>query len=592
MKTTVKTILSVAAAALTLTACDNILDTTSYTERNTSNFPATEEDATQLLTGIYAALGQELDSDHCGTGYFMQANLCSDEEFGGGGQDDAEAQAYDHLMYNEINSQQENWTTCYTGIGRANMAIANLDKVQDPDLRGQLLGEAHILRAYFYFELTQMCGRVPLITTVPESVSDAADYPALATEEEVYGFIAQDLKKAVEIMPNQKFGQIVSGRAHATKWAAEGLLARVYLFYTGFYSDKEGKTITTLPLYDIEAGALSTETISKEYVVKALEDCINNSGHSLLPDYRSLWAYSNKVTKKDYAYMQGVDAEWAEDGYNAEQMFYIACSIVKNHTNRYNQYVGVRTFNDGASHSCVFPLSKGYGFGTVAPAVFDNWYVEEPGDIRRDASIYNIEKEADMNKFSYGAEQWMEETGYMQKKYQAIAAYIGGKWFYEFASSTEYYGTGSDLGRKFSPVGVTILRFADVLLMHSELTQTAEGINQVRARVGLAPISGYSFEALEKERRHELAFEGTRWGDMRRWGKAYCENALKAQVGQKIKNLATDAVMKDQGAGYVARYGATYGFRPYPQTEISLSAGVLTQNAGWTDSSAQFTSWQ
>lgn len=50
--------------------------------------------------------------------------------------------------------------------------------------------------------------------------------------------------------------------------------------------------------------------------------------------------------------------------------------------------------------------------------------------------------------------------------------------------------------------------------------------------------------------------------------------------------------MKDQNAGYKARYEATWGFRPFPQSEISLSAGVLTQNAGWTDASAQYTNWK
>lgn len=50
--------------------------------------------------------------------------------------------------------------------------------------------------------------------------------------------------------------------------------------------------------------------------------------------------------------------------------------------------------------------------------------------------------------------------------------------------------------------------------------------------------------------------------------------------------------MKDQGAGYVARYEATYGFRPFPQSEISLSDGVLKQNAGWTGADSKYTNWK
>ena len=117
-------------------------------------------------------------------------------------------------------------------------------------------------------------------------------------------------------------------------------------------------------------------------------------------------------------------------------------------------------------------------------------------------------------------------------------------------------------------------------------------MNAVRARVGL-PDKAYSVDALRMERKHELAFEGIRYNDIRRYGKAYCIAALKTQLGQPIRNAGGAwIVMKDQGSGYEARYNATWGFRPFPASEVSLSAGVLKQNAGWTDSSAQYTNWK
>ena len=175
---------------------------------------------------------------------------------------------------------------------------------------------------------------------------------------------------------------------------------------------------------------------------------------------------------------------------------------------------------------------------------------------------------------------------------------MNGSFYYEFSSVSEYGGGGSDLGRGHSPQNVQIIRFADVLLMHSELTDGKaiyngkSGMNAVRARAGLADKT-YSVDALRMERKHELAFEGIRWNDMRRYGKAYCLAALKTQLGQPIRNAGGEWIkMKDQGAGYEARYNATWGFRPFPASEVSLSAGVLKQNAGWTDSSAQYTNWK
>ena len=75
------------------------------------------------------------------------------------------------------------------------------------------------------------------------------------------------------------------------------------------------------------------------------------------------------------------------------------------------------------------------------------------------------------------------------------------------------------------------LRFADVLLMHAELSDGKaiynglDGMNAVRARANLGAIP-YSLKSLKKERRYELCFEALRWNDLRRWG----------DVSEKVKN--------------------------------------------------------
>lgn len=75
---------------------------------------------------------------------------------------------------------------------------------------------------------------------------------------------------------------------------------------------------------------------------------------------------------------------------------------------------------------------------------------------------------------------------------------------------------------------LVLIRFADVLLMQSELEESVDGINRVRERAGLTPLGAYSLEALQRERRWELAFEGVRWNDIRRWhiAAAALENRL------------------------------------------------------------------
>ncbi len=582
-----KKVLYIAASALLLTSCESFLDTESYTKKTTGNYPVTEKDAIQLVTGVYATLNKPIAN--CQNTYFYLSELASDDRFGGGGENDKDMQVMDHLLYTNINRFQSFWTDRYSGINRANMAIANLDKVANETMRNQMMGETLTLRAFFYNELVEMFGSVPLITTVPQNVAEAQVYPAQSPVDEIYASIAADLKKAIEIMPNKKWNETVSGAGHLTKWTAEALLGRVFLFYTGFYGKE------SLPLMG-EDGTISG-SIGKDEVAAALKDCIDNSGHSLVSDYRSLWPYSNKLSKKDYPYVKNAP-DWVKDGENPEQVFAIKCSHLADwsttigYSNQYMLHFAIRSHGGADQFKKLFPFGQGWGAGPVSPKLWKEWQAAEPNDPRREASILDGSK---TEGYIYGADKQMEETGLWQKK---IIATTGAKeynadgtiktLFNSFTSSTDYYGDGADddfqLGHE---VDLNVIRFADVLLMHSEITKTADGMNQVRARAGLPAVT-YSETALRNERRWELAFEGTRWADIRRWGIA--EQALSKQVGSDIWNRGVPTVMKEQKDGYAARYAATKGFMPIPQSEIDLSNGVLKQNAGW-DASAIFVSW-
>jgi len=582
-----KQILYLAAVTLLFTACENYLDSESYVKKNEGNYPTTADDAIQVVTGVYATLNKPIANVQ--NTYFYAAELASDDRFGGGGENDKDMQVLDHLLYTNMDRFQTFWADRYSGISRANMAIANLDKVADEELRNQLMGETLFLRAFFYNELVELFGNVPLITGVPRNVTEAQQYPAQAPAENVYAFIASDLKKAISIMPSKKWNETVSGEGHLTKWAAEALLARVFLFYTGFYSKD------ALPLMG-EDGAISG-TVTKAEVISGLEDCIANSGHDLVSDFRSLWPYSNKVSKKDYPYVQDAP-DWVKDGANPEHMFVIKCSHLADwsttigYSNQYMLHFAIRSHGGADQYKNLFPFGQGWGAGPVSPKLWNEWKAAEPNDPRRAASILDGPQ---TSGYIYGADKQMEESGFWQKKIIATTAakeYNSDgtiKTLYNsFTSSTEYYGDGETDNFQLShEVDLCIIRYADALLMHSELTSTADGINEVRARAGL-PSVAYSETALRNERRWELAFEGTRWSDIRRWGIA--KDALIKQLGSDIYNRGLATTMKDQGAGYAARYDATKGFMPIPQSEIDLSNGVLKQNTGW-DASAVFVSW-
>ena len=105
------------------------------------------------------------------------------------------------------------------------------------------------------------------------------------------------------------------------------------------------------------------------------------------------------------------------------------------------------------------------------------------------------------------------------------------------------------------------------------------GLNKVRARVGLDP-EDYSIENIRKERAIELAFEGVHFWDLMRYEKngAYAAKAItEAQNGVKVKNGGVETTTKFSTDNFTSKKG----LMQIPNTQITLSGGVLTQNPGW-----------
>lgn len=556
-----KKIVCFTATIIMFTGCSDFLDTENYTKKTTANWPKSVTDAEQMITGIYNSINQEYTNY---VSHFFTSELASDDRFGGGGQDDQVWQAIDKFMNYGSSMFEAYWKYRYQGINRANMAIQALDNVTEWDnneQRNQLMGEAHFLRGYFYFTLVQMFGEVPMpLSTLPENLTkfSAAD---------VYAQVAYDLKQAIELLPSKPYNSVLAG--HATKWAAEALMARVYLFYTGYYKQE------ALP-------AAGGGTVTNPQVISWLEDCIANSGHSLVSDYRNIWAYTNEYSGKDYKFVTDNKLKWEGDGCK-ETVFAAKFSIASStYRNILCQAFGFRQSNGREN---TFPFARGYGAGTVNPNLWNEWLKVEPNDIRRSGSIVDVKNE--YPNYVIGADSQMEDSRYWQKKYIGCTCFDDAGNFVLSYTIPMFNFSGS-YSNSYNQ-DLILIRFADVYLMHAELKQDPTGINKVRTRAGLPPIGSYSLEALKQERRFELCFEGQRYYDLMRWGDA--PEALSKQEGQSIQNAGVDVTMRTFGDGYKARYLATGGFWPIPNTQIVLSEGVLTQNPGWGTPDVDFSGW-
>jgi len=526
---------------------DSFLDRENLYQFDESSYYSSPEQVAEALTAVYSAL----PSEHGYSSEILISELMSDDRFSGGGPEDLGAQGIDEFQLNKEDQYDLIWAESYTGIFRANMLISHFDQAEfeDENQKNQMLGETHFLRAYFYFRLAKFFGNVPLITDPTEDTNKPK-----AETDAIYAQIASDLKKAIDIMPSDTYASFTAG--HATKWAAEALMARVFLFYTGVYSKD------SMPL---EGGS-----VSKANVQNWLIDLIDNSGHALVPDFRNIWPYAHDTA--NYAYARDNSLEWVGEGINnTETVFAIKYGPYADwgdlsYGNQVPLFFGLRGLNNS-------PIGKGWGWGTVNPQLWDSY---ETGDTRQAGSIINVNNADEgsefLSKYQPGKNNFQQETGYFNKKYVPISEISAedGKWYGMYYL---IYG-GSSNFQHWNIQDQIIIRFADVLLMAAELecTNAQQYLDMVRTRAGLSSVSA-TLDNIKLERRHELAFEGLRYHDLLRWHDI--ETAFSVVKNIPILNSGASAT-------YTAKYRPeTKGFLPIPPSQIRISGGILTQNPGW-----------
>ncbi len=502
------------------------LDKEPYDKVTSGTFYKTQQDIEQALTAVYDVL--QRDSWNAPN---LIAEAMSDNCSGGGGIVDGFGQnEFDQFYCNESNLADPNWQNGYLGVYRANLVIENMDNVTwaagESGLAAQYEGEARFLRAYFYFNLAKIFGHIPLVIKVltPEEA-----YIPQASPEEVYKLIAEDLTYAIENLPATKAGPNPnSGRA--TKWAAEALLARVWLFYTGYYKkpDIAGK-------------------VSKSEIISYLDDIITNGGFDLLPNYSDLWELD--TTKNDY------------NKDNIETIFAIKYSYLGRGDfqiydgNRWQVMVGPR-------NTTYVPFAKGWGIFPVNPSIY---YAFDSADTRRDATIVNWEEF--LGPGVYDVSDQRQYTGFGWRKYCPRA---------NFPNKTlaEEYG-GNFMIDNFQDL--TILRYADVLLMAAELHlgdgKDIQYFNKVRNRAfqnNEHEKTSLTIQDIMEERRFEFALEGLRYYDLLRQGLDVAKAAIDANSFQTDEFPVS--FPSDKGFD---------GFFKIPDTQVTLSNGTLKQSEYW-----------
>ena len=518
---------------LSFNSCKKFLTTSDPDPvQNNETYYKTPSDAFTALVGCYNGL--DLIWDNGGADAFpVCSEVFSDNCFGGTGSSDGYGfQLMDefnpHVSPSDISIFSAMWKNYYQAIYRCNVLLQNMDKVNWGDslsLKRQYTAEARFIRAFCYFDMARLWEKVPLLTT-PTLANVTQTSP-----DSTYAQIMSDLRFGADSLPSTVYSASQPGRV--TKWAAESLLARVYLFYSGYY----GKA------------TIGNETAAT--ALAAVEDVIANSGHGLVGDFNSLWPAA--AISKNVPYAGLVNKE-------------IVFSVKYSSTG--GNYNGNITGNswmvmEGIRAQSIFPYQYGWGACTVDPNL---WNAFSPNDARRFASIISI---ADENLAFTSGSQNREYTGYYLKKYSPLCDSAGNSIVTNFQQGQyqDYFA----------------IRYSDVLLMAAELgsPNAVTYFNAVhqRSNPNDTPVTSVTKADILAERRLEFVGEGIRYYDLLRQGLATAASTIAANTTESL--FVDNSGNPPTASQLQANITATRGFQQIPDDQITLSSGTLKQNAGW-----------
>jgi hypothetical protein len=432
-------------------ACSDDFVNVDSQDVNSDDFFNTEEDYQDALIAAYDALQSTYIN-------VMLGEIASDNTLAGGESavDVPGIQEIDDMIHTPTNAQlRDIWNWMYGGINRANFIMEFQDKT---DFTGKeaVLAQTRFLRAYYYFELVKWFGDVPFVVDQRIQFGDQFELPR-TPKAEIYAQLEADLTYAANNLP---YVQVEIGRI--TKGAAQALLGRVYLFQ---------------------------EKFSDAAIV--LENLINSGPHDLLADYSTMFENDNENNIESVFEVQYTDLEGA--GFGCLQ-----CS----EGNVAVGFNGIRNYTGPMFES-------GFSFNVPTQEAYDAF---EPGDIRRDIAILNIDQWASDTGASFST--GFEHTGYFNRKYISRQG-------------------DSNIGdaNLTNPNNYRAIRFADVLLMAAEAlnrggiddSRAQLYVNRVRSRAMLPDITSTGSAlttAIYHERRVELVGEGHHFFDLVRTGRA------------------------------------------------------------------------
>lgn len=446
---------------------------------------------------------------------------------------------------------QNDWSNYYGGIKSCNLFLENVDKntTMSNELKNRMKAETRFVRAWHHFNLMNWWGDIPLLKK--DITPDEAKTIGRTPRAEVLNFILSELDEVAAALPANT-GYVTADRGRITKGATLALKARVLLYENNRMQD----------------------------VVTVCEQLINNQAqngtYGLVPAYSNVFATANEFNNEVILDLQYVlnYRMWGE---------YIDFAPIS---------AGARGNNLAASQELVDDYIMLNGKG-----------IKEAGSGYDENDPYNNRDPRLKATIVYDKYSWQNPDGNNQTIYiKPGSTPAGGNSTNEYTPSGQGTATGY-YWRKYwdkeaisgfsSGLNLILIRYADVLLMYAEAkhalgqmdeTVWNKTIKALRQRAGFTDAGALDYPGtanmttiIRRERRSELALEGRRIDDIRRWKIA--ETVLNGWLhGAKFGDPGTDNGYLRVQQRFFDK--SKHYLWPVPASERALNPN-LSQNTGY-----------
>lgn len=536
-----------------ITSCKkDFLERPPLNQLSEDTFWKTESDVYQAVMGIYAMMPAEgfiyddASTDNAHSQYPWESSANS-------------------VSAGTISSTEDaGWD--FKGIRRANYFLTNADKVTviSSELLERYKAEVRFIRAMNYFNLMNTFGDVPLFTKV--FLPGEENVPR-TPKKDVLAFVLSELDAVSKVLPERYAGGRPNEKGRITKGAALSIKARAYL-YDGQYA---------------EAAKTAAEVMTLGYKLFTSTEELKNEN---LDDYSKWVDFSDANDKAKF--MKGLRSY--------ERIFFQKYEgndeVILDR--QYIQQLDINYVN-----TYLLPANKG-GWSSVTPTqsmvdAYSNYKTGEaivPITAAQRADWYANDKVAFAQEYKNRDPRFYASILFDGAEYNAIKDEQEASYAFNWRTGSNYSITGYNFRKLVDPSfyllnidshsNAILIRYAEILLIYAEAQNEAFGpdakiydaLDEIRTRAGMPLVNRTKYaskdalrEFIRAERRVELALEGQRLMDIRRWKIA--PQVMKTIVAVN-NGLVQNRVWSDKL--YVM---------PVPQVQIDRSKGVLVQTPGY-----------